>query len=290
VLVSQLGSLSAAARQTHLAVAAASRRLRELETSVGQALFTRQRYGMVMTEAGQIASRHALSVLQAMDSLGQDLQDLSIGTNKRIRLCASTAAIVQYLPPMMARFMQLNPQLLIELEEQMSDGVAHAVREARADLGVMAHTTELAGLRSLPFCEDELVVVFAANHKLAKGKQPLSFEALVDQDWIMLAQGAALVHLLQGAAQRMNVPLNMRMQVRSFEAMAQLIASGLGIGLMPRLAAEQSSLGRALKLRALKDPWARRRLHIVMRQDTEDSAVHGFAHYLSGQVSQNVKP
>ncbi|HTH79922.1 MAG TPA: LysR family transcriptional regulator, partial [Ramlibacter sp.] len=69
VACAQHGSLSAAAASSSLALAAASRRLKELESSLGTALFERHRRGLILTPAGHIFVRNALAMLQAAERL-----------------------------------------------------------------------------------------------------------------------------------------------------------------------------------------------------------------------------
>src|SRR4051812_38613336 len=131
----QHGSLSAAAREAHLALAAASRRMRELEDAIGEPLFERHGRGLLPTAAGRVFARHAVGLLQSLEQMGSELADLRSGVAKHVRLCASTAAINQFLPPLLARYARQQREVRVELEEQVSSGVVTALREGRADLG-----------------------------------------------------------------------------------------------------------------------------------------------------------
>ena len=136
VACAQTGSLTAAARDSHLALAAASRRIRELEGALGDALFERHARGLLPTPAGRVFVKHGLTLLQTMEQLGTELADLRLGLSRHIRLCASSAAIAQFLPPLLARYAQLHPQVRVELEEQVSQAVVSALREGRTDVAV----------------------------------------------------------------------------------------------------------------------------------------------------------
>src|SRR5450830_1175555 len=96
VACAQTGSLTAAARNSHLALAAASRRIRELENALGDTLFERHTRGLLPTPAGRVFVKHGLALLQTMEQLGGELADLRQGIARHIRLCASSAAISQF--------------------------------------------------------------------------------------------------------------------------------------------------------------------------------------------------
>jgi DNA-binding transcriptional LysR family regulator len=119
----RLGSLSAAAEQSHLALAAASRRIRDLEDTLGQQLFERHGRGLHASPAARVFVRHALPMLQSVDRLGGELNDLRRGIARRIRLSASTAAINQFLAPLLAAYDAKAPQVQVELHEQLSSRV-----------------------------------------------------------------------------------------------------------------------------------------------------------------------
>jgi DNA-binding transcriptional LysR family regulator len=283
----QHGSLSAAARETHLALAAASRRIRELEDAVGEALFERHGRGVRPTPAGRVFARHALGLLQSLEQMGSELADLRQGIAKHVRLCASTAAINQFLPPLLARYAKRQSQVRIDLEEQVSHSVVATLREGRADIGVFVEGPETAGLDCRLFRRDELVLVLPARHRLV-GRGAVSFTEALEEDWISLADGAALLQKQHEAAHAAGRPLRLRMQVRSFDAVCHLVASGLGIAILPKNAALPIIGAMKLRWRALSDPWAQRRLLLATGPGPQDAAVAELADFLV-EPSQKAK-
>jgi molybdate transport repressor ModE-like protein len=283
----QHGSLSAAAREAHLAVAAASRRIRELEDAVGEPLFERHGRGVRPTPAGRVFARHALSLLQSLEQMGSELADLRQGIAKHVRLCASTAAINQFLPPLLARYARQQGQVRVDLEEQVSTGVVATLREGRADIGVFVEGAETDGLDCRLFRRDELVLVLPARHRLV-GRGAVAFGEALDEDWISLADGAALLQKQHEAAHAAGRPLRLRMQVRSFDAVCHLVASGLGIAILPKYAALPIIGAMKLRWRALSDPWASRRLLLATRAGPQDPAVEELARFLV-EPSQKAK-
>jgi DNA-binding transcriptional LysR family regulator len=284
----QQGSLSAAARSSHLALAAASRRLRELEDAIGEPLFERHGRGLLPTGAGRVFARHALEMLQALEQIGSELADLRRGITRHIRLCASTAAIIEFLPPLLARHAREARHVHVELEEQVSSAVVGTVREGRADLGVFVEGVDTEGLECQVFRRDELVLVLPPRHRL-NGRGAIPFADALEEDWISLAEGAALLQKQHEAAHAAGRPLKLRMQVRSFDAVCQLVAAGLGIAILPKSAALPIVGAMGLRWRALADPWASRRLLLATRPGTRDAAVEQLVRFLV-EPSQKAKP
>ncbi|WP_332778422.1 LysR family transcriptional regulator [Polaromonas sp.] len=288
VACAQTGSLTAAARDSHLALAAASRRIRELEAALGDALFERHARGLLPTAAGRVFVKHGLTLLQTMEQLGAELADLRQGIARHIRLCASSAAISQFLPPLLARYGEMHPQVHVDLEEQVSEAVVTTLREGRADVAVFVEGPDTAGLATRLFRKDELVLVLPATHRLAGLKTPLAFVDTLDEEWISLTAGAAMLQKQQQAALAANRPLKLRMQVRSFDAVCHMVASGLGIAVLPKGASLPIVKTMKLGWRPLADAWAQRRLLVATSAGESDAVITSLVDFLT-EPSQNAK-
>ena len=288
VACAQTGSLTAAARTAHLALAAASRRIRELEAALGDTLFKRHARGLLPTAAGRVFVRHGLTLLQNMEQLESELADLRHGIARHVRLCASTAAINQFLPPLLARYAEREPQLRVDLEEQVSEAVVAALRDGRADLGIFVEGPDTAGLDTQVFRHDELVLVLPAGHRFAGATTPLAFIDTLDEEWISLPAGAAMLQQQQQAALAAGRPLRLRMQVRSFDAVCHMVASRLGIAMLPKAAALPMMRAMKLNWRPLADPWAKRRLLAARPLGQSDPGIAALIAFLI-EPSQNAK-
>ena len=288
VACAQTGSLTAAARDSHLALAAASRRIKELESALGDALFERHARGLLPTSAGRVFVKHGLNLLQTMEQLGAELTDLRLGIARHISLCASSAAISQFLPPLLARYAELQPQVRIDLEEQVSEAVVSTLREGRTDVAVFVEGPDTTGLATQLFRSDELVLVMPARHRLAAAKSPIAFIDTLDEEWISLTAGAAMLQKQQQAALAAGRPLKLRMQVRSFDAVCHMVASGLGIAVLPKGASLPVIKNMKLGWRPLADSWAKRRLLVATAAGESDAAITALVDFLT-KTSQNAK-
>jgi len=219
-----------------------------------------------------------------MEKLGSELSDLRQGIASHISLCASGATINQFLPPLLARYEELHPQIHVDLEEQVSGAVVANLREGRADIAVFVEGPDTTGLDVRLFRRDELVLVLPARHPLCSSDEPLSFVDILDEKLISLTAGAAVLEIQQQAAFAANRPLKLRMQVRSFEAVCNMVSSGLGIALLPRgacLPIAASAL--KLRLRPLKDAWAHRSMFVATMAGQVDERIASLRDFLLPQ-------
>jgi len=264
VAVARQGSISAGARQSHLAVAAASKRISDLEAAVGAPLFFRHAAGVQLTEAGQACFHHALTILQDVERMAGVMSDYASGVRGQVRVCANTSAITQFLPDDLAQFMRLHPTIRIELEEHNSSDIVAAVMENRADVGIFADRTPCAGLVTVEYRQDELVIITPPGHPLAQNG-PVHYADALEYDFVSLPQVTSLAARLLEESSRLERQFRLRIQVRSFDAMCRMVMAGLGVGVLPRIAAEPHVKSMGLSLVGLQDAWARRSLLIGMR-------------------------
>ncbi len=269
VAVVDLGSISEGARHCHLALAAASKRIAQLEGRCGMALLTRHARGVVPTPAGHAYAVQARSVLAALDRLSAELADFQQGIKGLVRVTANASSIAQFLPAQVGDFLQRNPGLKIDLQERSSSEVARAVAGGLADIGVMESTTPTttptSELELLPWRSDTLVAVLAQGHALARRKRVTPAELLACEH-VALREGTALNRLLAQAAAQAGQTLKVRMQVGSFDAVCRMVEQGIGIGVLP-LAAIAPQL-KAMRIRCVpvEADWAQRRHVLAVRQ------------------------
>jgi DNA-binding transcriptional LysR family regulator len=258
------GSLTAGAERMGLSLAAASKRMVELEAHVGHALLNRSKRGVRPTPAGQALMRHAVSLVAGLEQLALAMDDLHRGASGQLRLWANTSAFGGFLPPLLAAFAQAHPDVVLDLEDALSDDAVRAVANGVAELAVIGENTVAEGLQSMRCHTDELVLMLPPDHPLAAGGMvPLAMA--LRHDWVALGRGTSLTRQLGGAAQAMRLPLKIRVHVRSFDAMARMVAAGMGVAVLPRTGAAPLAAALGLVLVPLSGFRTERRLLLAWR-------------------------
>ena len=263
VSVARQGSISAGARQSHLAVGAASKRISDLEAALDTQLLYRNAAGVELTEAGQACLVHALRVLQEVEQMAGTLSDFAQGVRGQVRIAANTSSLTQFLPEDLAAFMEAHPAVRIDLEEQNSNDIVTAVQENRADIGIFADRTPAPGLVTTSYRRDELVLIVPQRHPLAgeaASPSPTRWPTTTG-----LPPATSLATRLAEESGRLGRTMQLRIQVRSFDAICRMVAATGGVGILPRLAAEPHARSMPIRLIALTDDWASRRLLLGVR-------------------------
>ena len=264
VAVADERSLTRAAEREHLALAAVSKRVSDLESQLGISLLYRQPKGVELTPAGHALLHHARNVLDNLQRMNADLSEFSQGVKGHVRIHANTSAVIQFLPEDLSTFARRHPQVKIDLEERVSTDTLRALREGLTDIGIFAGHLPADELQVFPYRQDQLVLVTPRDHPLAK-RECLALRDAAGYDFIGLQQDASLHALLQQSAQQQGIPLRLRIQVRSFEAICRMIHTGMGIGVLPAQVVSNYLPTLEVATVPLSDAWARRELKIGVR-------------------------
>ncbi|HEY2254079.1 MAG TPA: LysR substrate-binding domain-containing protein [Variovorax sp.] len=266
VAIAEHGSISEGSKRCHIALAAASKRISDLEARARLPLLVRHARGVTLTSAGHGLLLHARTVLAAMDRLSAELDDFQNGVAGVVSITANASAIAQFLPTQIGSFLRLHPVLKIDLQERASTEVVKAVLGGLADIGVIEGNTPAEGLECLPYRNDELAVVVARDHPLARRKR-IGVQELLRQEHIVVREGTALHRLLLAAAQEAQLPLKVRMQVGSFDMVCRMAEQGIGIGVLPYAAILPQLQVLRLRCLRLDAPWALRRHLLCVRRE-----------------------
>jgi len=263
--VVEAGSITAGAERMHLAVAAASTRIRNMELELGTPLLNRERQGVQPTPAGRTLIHHARLLLQQAERMRGELGEYADGLKGHVRLLSNTNALTEFLPEPLSDFLTSHPQVNIDLEERLSDEIVAAVADGKADIGIVAGTEDVTGLEVFPFRIDRFVLVTAAAHQLA-GTAEVAFADVLDFDFVGLDRASSLQRFLSEKADRVGRRLKLRVQLRSFDAVCRLVECNVGIGVVPETTALRNSKTMSLHRIRLTDEWALRNLTICVRK------------------------
>ncbi|MFO1321431.1 MAG: LysR family transcriptional regulator [Burkholderiales bacterium] len=258
------GSIAGAAERHHIAAAAVSKRMSELEALLRTALLKRTNKGVEATPAGFALLGHAHRLLRDMDEIFVEMRDWADGVRGQVRVCANISAITQFLPREIAQFLRRYPEAQIRLQERISTAIVKQVLQNEADVGIGVVDVLPAGLESYPYRSDQLVVITPSVHPLA-GRAQVAFADTLAYDYVGLHTGSAINLQLARASMEAERDLRIRIQVTSYDALSRMVEAGLGIGVMPAQVAAQYSASLGIRAIALEDAWRERELRLVVR-------------------------
>jgi DNA-binding transcriptional LysR family regulator len=250
--VAARGSLSAAALALGYTQPAVSRQISALEQATGAHLFDRLPRGVRLTDQGRCLLAHAETVLDRMRAAQQDLEDLRDLGAGRLRAGAFDSADAALVPRALAAFRAAHPSVSLSVQEGTSAAMVGRLRNGEIDVAVISaypHQTPDAGHLALHhLLDDPLMVALPAGHRLARPGHPaLRLAELAAESWIEGFPDSS--QTLTDACRRAGFAPRIDFTVREWTAKQGFVSAGLGLALVPFLAA--GAIGPGIVIRPL---------------------------------------
>jgi DNA-binding transcriptional LysR family regulator len=239
VHVARRGSITAAADELGYTQSAVSRQVAALEASIGAPLFDRRARGVDLTAHGRLLVSHAESLLERMDATRRALRDLDRVADGQVRVGAFPTANALLIPRALAAFRRGHPQVALALVEGATQRQLARLDAGDIDLAVVSAFPDQRlsddRVRLSHLLDDRMLVALPRAHPLARRRR-LRLAELAADSWIAGASDVEDRVLDPNRLQPDFEPL-LNFAVREWTAKLGLVAAGLGITLVPSLAA-----------------------------------------------------
>lgn len=259
------GTIAATAQACGYTPSGVSQQLALLEREVRMPLLVREGRRVALTEAARVLVGHAERVLAELEAAEAALAGLAGSVAGTVRLAAFPTAAAAFVPAAIARCRAEHPDLRIVLEEQETDEAVAAVRSGALDLALVYEYALLARLAD-PGVDVEALFAEPLLAALPAGREapdPLPLSALREEAWIAPHSDTALRTVLDRACGLAGFAPAVDYASDDYTVIVALVAAGLGVSLLPRLAAE--SLSADVQLRPVAEPALSRTVSLVTR-------------------------
>lgn len=268
--IARTSSFSQAAAQLGYAQSAVSQQIATLEKAFGHQLV--QRPGgprpVSLTEAGRVLLRHASHITARLGAAKADLDALAAGEAGILRVGTFQSASTRLLPPTLSRFRRDWPHVSIDLRQE-APGVLldDLVRSGQIDIA-FADTSDVGEpLHYVDLIKDPYVVMMAPNHPLASNDF-IDFSELEDLPMIMASTEDKCTIEIDSALRQAGATPNLVFRGDDNLTSQRLVANGLGVAVIPMLAAEFGVADAIVKLVPVR-PAMMRRIGMIWHRDRQ---------------------
>ena len=258
------GSLTRGAEHAAISLQAASERIKKLEQRYKVSLFTRHANGVKLTIAGQTFAEHAQQLLQQSKRLEVAMAPYAQGLMANMTLWCNSSAQSEYLPLLLPQYLIENPHVQIELKEAESSDMIHALQTGAALIGLISGFFDAEQLQTLEFSDDPLVLICPDQHPLQK-QDILQLADTLNYPFVGLMKYHSLQQSIETQARLLNCDIQYRLRLPNFAAIAQVVANGVGIAIMPKRAAKRLSTMYSFHQINLHGAWANRKLLLAAK-------------------------
>jgi LysR family transcriptional regulator, hydrogen peroxide-inducible genes activator len=239
--------------------------IKELEAILGVTLVDRSRTGAALTPAGEEAAARAARTLSDVEELTRAVRGAGAPLSGAFRLGAIPTIAPFLLPKALPALRKKYPDLRLLLKEDVTARLVDGLRARTLDAAVIAIPYDAQGIEVETIAEDEFFVACPPGHDLAR-RNDLAPEHLAGEDVLLLEDG----HCLRDHALAVcRAPPRQRaadVGATSLHTLVQMVAGGMGVTLVPRLAAEGGvAAGAAVALRPFARPVVGRTLGVAWR-------------------------
>jgi len=223
-------SFAMAAERVHLSVSSLSKRIAELEASLGQVLFDRAGHRAALTEAGTRLLPLAGGLLQQADRLQQEMGSTA-GLRGPCRLGVGELTAITWLPRLVSALAATHPALEVSVHVDVGAALAERLDKGELDVAVIAGPASRSALTSVPLAQARFA--WCAGLGVARGLHQMDAEAVQSYPLVTLPQGSGVTHLIDDWLRQADARPARRLACNHWGAIVGLLAQGSGIGLLP---------------------------------------------------------
>ena len=258
-------SFSKAAKALFLTQPAVSFQIQMLEEYYGTRLFDRVSRNIILTEAGHLLLKYANEMSRLQAELEKEMQDLTSTIKGKLKIGASTT-IGEYIAPyILGAFKKMYPEVELSLEVSNSEDIEASIHDTVLDIGLVEGPPIGKDLESLPFIQDQLVLITSKDHPWSNFDSISVFE-LDKYPFISREKGSGTrlemeQHLKKAGFSANN--LNVIMELGSTSAIKAAVESGLGVAMISKWAVQEKVKAGLLAQVKLKEDEFERNFRII---------------------------
>src|SRR5467141_4664636 len=262
--VAQEKSFSRAAESLHRTQPAVSQAIRRLETELGEALFDRSSKDGTLTAAGRVLfdfAQQMMNLRHHAHSAIRELRDLhrgklSLGANEYTLMC---------LLPLIPIFRARHPHIKIEVKRSLASRIPGEILGREVEIGVVSFKPNDQAIKSVPIATDELALIVAPDHPLA-AKKIVSVRELGAESFIAHNVPSPYREKVVRTFEKYRTPLNISLEMPTLEAIKRFVEGGMGVALVPRLAAQAEIARGQIAALTVKEMRLERKLYLIYRR------------------------
>lgn len=241
VAVAQENSFTHAAGRLFQTQSSVTTLIRQLETALGAELFTRTSRRVLLTPLGQEFLPRVMRLLADFDGAIDDAVRYGALQRGRVGVAAAPSAITELIAPAAADFCARHPAIRLYLRDDNSGRIQRLVAASEVDFGLTSRWADAPGLVFDALLEDRFGVLYRSDDAgLAPGRDGmLRWSALAGRKLVGVVDETGIAALLRARADLPIEAASPFYEASSTTSQAALVLAGLGVALLPALAAQR---------------------------------------------------
>ncbi len=258
VAVARSGNFSRAAEQCHVSQPSLSQQIQKLENELGERLFHRMKREARLTAHGEAFLRRAVKILEEVDAAKREATDARGLLRGTITIGVLPTIAPYLLPAVLAAFSSRYPGVEIIVQEDTTARLLKLALAYDIDLALASQPIRDERLQVRPLFSEELLLALPPGHPLTRHRAVEAAD-LGGERLIVMKEGHCLGDQVLGFCDRRDVKMQISFRSAQLETIQALVSAGLGISLIPAMAARKER-GDAPEYRSFQGPRPQRKI------------------------------
>ncbi len=278
-------SLTRAAEELHLTQPAVSMQVKQLEESVGLALFNRSGKHIKLTEAGREMFRYSREITNKVHEIGKVMDDLKGLRHGSLKLSAAST-VGLFATHAVAAFCARHPRLTVSLDVTSRAALLDQLNNGEVDVVLMGFPPREPYLASTAFMQNPLVVIASPDHPL-RTRKAITLKEIAQESFIVREEGSGTRAAVEGIMEAKGIVPNNAICMTTNEAIKQGVDAGLGLAVVSEHTIRMELEAKRLRVLPVRGFPVIRQWYVVHRSDTRlSSSAEAFRDLvLSGAVN-----
>ena len=259
-----------AAAACHVSQPSLSAQIQQLEEMLGATLVERTKHRVLLTPAGEDAVDRARAVLAQVDDLSQAVRAAGRPLSGALRMGVIPTSGPYLLPRVLPALRAAYPDLKLYLREDLTERLLDRLRAGDLDLGLLALPVTEPGVEILPVYMEPFLVAMPRGHRLDNAETIAEGE-LKDETLLLLEDGHCFRDQALDVCALSGAQAGDGFAATSLPTLVEMVAGGLGLTLLPALAAPSLAAGGQIGLRRFAEPAPTRTMALVWRRGSPRS-------------------
>ena len=274
--VAKTGSFTKAAEQEGIAQPSLSQQIVKLETTLSAKLFDRLGRGVQLTEFGRALLPQALDILQRVNGARIEIDSLRRGVAGRLSIGCIPTITPFFLAPRLSQFAARYPDVQLRLVEEITPKLVELLQAGELDVAVASLPVNNPDIVCSDLFKEPILVALGRDHRLARAKK-ISLPELQHEKILLLKEGHCFRDNALTICSRARVSYSSMFETDQFSSIFPLVSSGLGISLVPQMAARADT---GCKFLPLEREVFRRIGYMRIRRHAAGTAQRAFVEWL----------
>lgn len=262
--VCDTNNMTAAAERLHISQSSVSQVITNIEKEYGICLFERFSKNLYITETGRLLQDYARHLISSFDEMTDRLH--GFGVVHTIRVGASVTIGACLLTKIVQNFSKINPDVRIEAVVDNTSTIEEQILKNDLDVGLVEGNIHNSNLRSIPFMNDELVLVCGRSHPLYR-KSIITQKELGGLPFIIREKGSGTRELFSSVMNASGVPWHPIWVCNNAESIKNAVIAGIGVTVISKMLLENEIKSADLHIVKIEDLTFKRDFHLVYHQN-----------------------